>query len=166
MERKDDRMTRLRGRLAALAVTLAVPGAFVAALPTAGHAGEEETVISINGTICWESLPQSLQGTSVQEDNRPTVTVYLSAPSKEEVTVLLSTRDGTAVAPEDYLPIRDLVVYFRPGETKVLVPLDIRDDGIREPDEWFLVTIYKPSGGVIGTGTAQVIILDGSPPRQ
>jgi hypothetical protein len=78
--------------------------------------------------------------------------------------VLLSTADGTAIAPDDYTAIRDQVVTIPAGASRVEVPLAIRSDAVVEPDEWFSVTISKPSAGRIGKGTAFVVIQDGSPP--
>jgi hypothetical protein len=79
------------------------------------------------------------------------------------VTVLLTTQDGTAVAPHDYAAI-DAEVTVPAGELTAEVPIDLVADRIEEPEEWFLVTVSSPSVGGIGTGQALVTIVDGSPP--
>jgi hypothetical protein len=144
---------RLRRTLAAVAATIALPVATVVA-PAAAHA-DGGIVVSTDGTICWEK-----GGTG----NRPTVIVRLSEIAKDPVTVVLDTVNGTAVAPDDYVAISGLLVTVPAGASSVQVPLDIVADAVVEPDEWFFVSLSKPSVGQIGKNPATVIIKDGAPP--
>lgn len=146
-------------RLVVGAVTLSLPALAVFAAPAAalGCCGNPSGVIvNTDGTICWE------KGSTPAE--RPVVVVSMPTVAKDPVSVLLSTTDGTAVAPADYAAIKGLKVVIPAGVLRVEVPLDIRADGVTEPDEFFTVTISQPSTGQIGKGTAFVVIRDGSPP--
>lgn len=147
---------RLRRTLAAVAATIALPVATVVA-PAAAHAdgGPGGIVVSTDGTICWEKGGAG---------NRPTVIVRLSEIAKDPVTVVLDTVNGTAVAPDDYVAISGLLVTVPAGASSVQVPLDIVADAVVEPDEWFFVSLSKPSVGQIGKNPATVIIKDGAPP--
>ena len=147
---------RLRRTLAAVAATIALPVA-AAVAPTAAHAGGGPSgiVVHADGTICWEKGGRG---------NRPTVIVRLSEIAKDPVTVVLDTIDGTAVAPDDYAAIKSRLVTVPAGASSVQVPLDIVADGVVEPDEWFFVSLSKPSVGQIGKNPATVIIKDGAPP--
>jgi len=141
--------TRLRRVLAAAATAVALSGAVIA--PTAAHA-DGGPVITTNGTICWE------------KGGQPAVTVQLSEVAKDAVTVVVDTFDGTAIAPDDYTAIKSLLVTIPAGASSVQVPLTIAADGIVEPDEWFFVSLSKPSIGKIGKNPATVIIKDGTQP--
>lgn len=149
-------MTRLRRRLGVLAATVALPAALVLAVthPSLADGG---TTASVNGTICWEK-------TAGDPTQPPFITITLTVPSKYPVTVVLDSVDGTAVAPDDYLPLRGVTVTIPPNTTSVQVPIDIVADSVVEPDEHFKVTISKPVNAVIGQGSDAVIIKDGSPP--
>jgi hypothetical protein len=149
---------RLRRRLAVAAAAVALPAAAILLAPVASYGDDEPggPVFSTEGTICWEKGQTPTQ--------RPIVVVYLRDVTKDPVSVLLSTADGTAIAPDDYTAIRDQVVTIPAGASRVEVPLAIRSDAVVEPDEWFSVTLSKPSAGRIGKGSAVVVIQDGSPP--
>ena len=145
---------RLRRVLTAAAAVVALGGA-AAIAPTAAQAGggPSGVVVTADGTICWE-----------KGGGKPAVTVHLSEVAKDPVTVVVDTVDGTAVAPEDYAAIKGLVVTIPAGASSVQVPLAIVDDGVVEPDEWFFVSLSRPSVGQIGKNPATVIIKDGAPP--
>lgn len=165
-------MTRLRWRVGVLAAAVAMPTALLGPPPAAGRVccadrgDEDEVVVSINGTICWEQPPPDGKPTRrTAQTWPPTVTITLSRPVREAVTVILDTRDGTAVAPYDYEAIKGRKVTIPEGARGVEVPLGIRADDEVEKDEWFLVIISEPSIGRIGNGKAEVIIKDGAPPK-
>ncbi|MFK3983259.1 Calx-beta domain-containing protein [Micromonospora sp. NPDC050397] len=162
-------MTRPRWRIGRLAATVVFPTALLGLTPAASHAccdpADDRLLVSVNGTICWEQPPIDGAPATRARDGRAIVTVTLSQPVKEAVTVLFRTADGTAVAPEDYVAIRQQRVTIPAGAKGVEVPVEIRDDGLREPDEWFVVSISDPSTGTIGQGRAEVVIKDGAPPK-
>ena len=151
---------RLRRRIAAVAAALILPGSAVLLAPAIGHADEEPggLVFQTNSTIAWEKGGPGGQ--------RPLVVVRVSEVVKEPVTVVLDTADATATAPADYAAITGLVVTIPAGSASAEVPLDIVADAVTEPDEWFSVSLSKPSRGKIGKGTAIVLIKDGGPPAK
>ena len=84
-------------------------------------------------------------------------------------TVLLSTRNGTAVAgttgAADYEAVTDLLVTFGPGETSKDVPITLRGDFTIEPDETVRLTLGSPAGALLGgLSTAVLTILNDDQP--
>jgi len=147
-------MTTARRRAAAIA---AIAAAFTAAMALPGPVlADEEPVVSIDGTICYE----------VYKDDKPTFTARLSEKSEKDVVVVVHTEDGSAQSPKDYQGSDRLVVVIPAGQTRVEVPLEIVDDGEKEPDEYFLVVVDAAYGAVIGNDKAEIIIKDGAPPQQ
>jgi cyclophilin family peptidyl-prolyl cis-trans isomerase len=97
---------------------------------------------------------------SVTESNTQVLMeVRLSGPTTVPVTVELATADNTATAGADYDAL-NLVLQFNPGETIIIVGLNIRDDLLREPTETLLVNLSNPMGLTIADGQAVVAIVD------
>ncbi|KAI8797275.1 sodium/calcium exchanger 2, partial [Biomphalaria glabrata] len=63
-----------------------------------------------------------------------------------QVTIGVETLDGTAVAGEDYKPTKQLMI-FAAGESKKELYVDIVDDNVWEPDEFFYVKLFHPTPG-------------------
>ncbi|XP_077490195.1 sodium/calcium exchanger 3-like [Amblyomma americanum] len=61
-------------------------------------------------------------------------------------TCRVETIDGTALAGEDYMELRQMVL-FQPGETQRRVTVQIVDDNQWEPDETFFLRLSLPAGG-------------------
>ncbi|XP_075559788.1 sodium/calcium exchanger Calx-like [Dermacentor variabilis] len=91
-------------------------------------------------------------------------------------TVRVETIDGTALAGEDYMELRQMVM-FQPGETQRRVTVQVVDDNQWEPDETFFLGLSLPAAGD-GAGVAlgrksvmEITIIDddrewdGHPPR-
>lgn len=146
--------TRHLLRRSAAAATAVVAVAALAAA-TRNDDDPDPPEISIEGVIGWELPVDHLV---------PEVTITLSRPVDVPVTVWLMTFDGTATAPEDYTAIDELVT-VEAGEVSQGVPVEIHPDRLREPEEHFKAVISAPSQGRIRTGSAEVTILDGAPPR-
>lgn len=90
------------------------------------------------------------------------VTLSLSNPSTQTVTVNLSTSDLEARATEDYQPvIQDLI--FDPGTTEILVDIPILGDLIAEGNESFQVNLRQPINATLGRSDATLVILDNDP---
>lgn len=94
------------------------------------------------------------------------VTITLSRMLDAPATVVFATRDGTAQAPGDYVAVKPTTIVIPAKTLVVRVPVQVNADLIKEPDEYFVVTISKPSVGRIAKGgdTAYVIIQDGAGP--
>ena len=69
----------------------------------------------------------------------------------EWVSVKYSTRDGTAKANEDYIPIEgELVIY--PDSDFAVIAVEIIDDSEVEDNEYFYLDVFDPDGGVVYNG--------------
>lgn len=99
------------------------------------------------------------------DSNQASVNVTLSKAAPSEVTVELSTADGSAtLADSDYTQVTSQVVTFAAGETSKTVLVDITGDYNTEPNESFLVELANPTTGVlIDEGVGQVTITDDDP---
>jgi hypothetical protein len=95
---------------------------------------------------------------------RPPMLIMLSEPAPEDWSVLVTTSDGTALAPGDYLAVAERVL-IPAGGREVAVPIEVVADRVVEPAEWFAVTISEPSAGTIQTDRVEITICDGSPPH-
>ena len=146
---------RILRRSLAPAVTVIALGITTLIAPGAAHAGggPNGVVVGADGTICWEKGNQ-----------RAYVVVRLNQVLKDPFTVVVDTFDGTATAPADYTAISGLVVTIPSGSLSVQVPLQIVADDVTEPDEWFFVSLSKPSTGQTDKVPATVTIKDGAQP--
>ena len=81
-----------------------------------------------------------------------TFTVTLSVASEQAVTVNFATRDGTAVAGEDYQATAGTLT-FAPGETTKTITVAVHTDSIPEPTETFYITLSGDSANSLIVGT-------------
>ena len=139
-----------------IAVVVALAAAIIPPGSVFAEQEPQEPVVTIDGTICYEKY---------KENDPPFVPVRLSEKSEKDVVVVMHTEDGTADSPADYRGFEGLQIVIPAGQLQVLVPLDIVDDGQKEPDEYFVVVIDAAYGAVVGNDKAKVIIKDGAPPR-
>lgn len=81
----------------------------------------------------------------------------------EWVSVDYATRDGTAIAGSDYIPVSGTLVLY-PGENHAVIPVEIIGDNLPEPDETFYLDVFNAVGGSFGEGverlTAMRTIID------
>ncbi|MDE0023012.1 MAG: hypothetical protein OXP69_01225 [Spirochaetaceae bacterium] len=99
----------------------------------------------------------------VTEGDPAVFTVTLSLPSAVPITVVCSTRDGTATGGSDYVPMVETLT-FTPEVTVLSGPVTTLTDYLLEGEEEFDAVLSAPGGlpaGVsIGTSTATAILLD------
>ncbi|WP_116450011.1 putative Ig domain-containing protein [Blastococcus litoris] len=99
----------------------------------------------------------SIGDASVTEGDRlarlETFRITLSAPATGRVTVRWVTANGTATALSDYVPVGGTVT-FAPGQTTRTVAVPVLGDRRREATETYSVRLARPSGALIGDGTA------------
>ena len=89
-----------------------------------------------------------------------TVTLQLSGPSGEFVSVDFGTQDGTATfAGGDFHSTSGTIV-FQPGQTQRTLDLTIVGDQNQESDEFFTVELSSIEGATLGDGSARIEILD------
>ncbi|TSE33457.1 Calx-beta domain-containing protein [Tepidimonas charontis] len=77
------------------------------------------------------------------------------AHPEQMVSVDYATRDGTARAGQDYLPVTGTLRLY-PGETRAVIPVEIIGDTVAEEDETFYMDVFNPVGGSFGTGVAKL----------
>jgi hypothetical protein len=75
--------------------------------------------------------------------------VSLDRPSTSLVSVAYASVDETALAGADYRAASG-TLQFAPGETVKAVQVDIHDDGIAEPDEFFRLQLGATDGATLG----------------
>ena len=73
------------------------------------------------------------------------------ASPNQVLSVDYATRDGTALAGSDYLPVSGTLKLY-PGETQAVIPVEIIGDTTPEPDEVFYLDVTNPVGGSFGPG--------------
>ncbi len=153
--------------------TAVIVGGAVQYVPNAGFSGTDTfsyTVSDGNGgsdtatvTVSVGALPMlSIADVTVTEGNAANLTVSLSAPSGQTVTVQYATSDGGATAGADYTAASNTIT-FAPGVTTQTIAIATLDDTLDELAETFSVTLSAPGGATIGDGTAVVTIADNDP---
>lgn len=107
------------------------------------------------------SRPEQVQKTVV-EGHAGTVLVYFLLSLKGARTdpdrwlsVDFATRDGSAVAGEDYLAVRGTAVVY-PDEDHAVIPVEVLGDGVPEPLESFYLDVFNPVGAVFEGGAVQL----------
>jgi hypothetical protein len=147
----------------AFTLTLSGPtgGGVLGSHPTATVTITDATgTASLNVADLTTAEPASASGTAPA-----TVTVALSLPSGQPVTVQYATANGTATGGSscasgvDYQTASGTLT-FSPGDTTSTVAVAICGDAVDEPDETFTLALSSPTGGaVLGThATATVTI--------
>jgi hypothetical protein len=99
-------------------------------------------------TIVDDDLPALTHGggaTVSEAAGTVTLSLDLSQPSHNPVTVQWSTGDGTAVQPGDYTAVSAATATFPPGVTHQDLTVTIVDDTLVEPDEAFTVVLDPTS---------------------
>ncbi len=91
--------------------------------------------------------------------NAASVTVLLSAPVANTVTVDYSTADVLASDGVDYTGVTGTVT-FQPGQTSRQIQIPINGDALAEANENFVVNLTNAQNAVIGDSQGQVTILD------
>ena len=147
----------------------------IASMWLIGHGGEFWSTMSphllwngfaLTTIIVDNDRPQaSVSDVRVGEDaGNAILTISLSQASTEEVRVSYETRDGTAIAGQDY-GNQDNTVTFSPGETEKTISIPVNADHLVEPlPETFTVALKDPSEGLLNVhpvgGEATVTITD------
>ncbi|MEY3051426.1 MAG: hypothetical protein RLY31_1211 [Bacteroidota bacterium] len=112
-----------------------------------------------NGGDDMPVLPDiSLSGVSKFEgDSSPGTFEFkavLAKPGISTVQVDYTTRDGSAIAGEDYLPAAGTLV-FEPGVLERVIQVDVLADTLKEGDEEFDVLLSNPQGAQLLTASAR-----------
>ena len=104
----------------------------------------------------------SVTGATVSEggesiDFRVTLSSTVSPPSLQTVTVDYATRDGTAVAGEDYTAVRGTLT-LAPEGTEGVISVPLLDDGWAEDLETFRLVVTNPANAMLPDGQTSLTI--------
>jgi Calx-beta domain len=99
------------------------------------------------GGICWWPSDHCV------------IPVHLNTVARAPVSVSVRTVDGTAVAGEDYYPIKKDIVTIPTGADSVDVPVELLAGAA--PGEYFGVEIGDPTAGTVGVARGRVTIREG-----
>lgn len=91
-------------------------------------------------TFGFERLSYSV---SEGDNSVEVVVTKISGDSARDLSLVLSTRSGTAFSLEDFTPIDVRSVTFSPGQMKQTVSIVITDDDVLEGVEEFSVTLTQ-----------------------
>src|SRR6266540_2532568 len=141
----------MRGLLALLALSVGL----VAPLNSAAVPQEPPVHISIGDATVTEGSSGTVNAT---------FDVTLSQISSQTVTVDYATADGTATAPDDYLPAVGSLI-FSPGETTQQVTVLVNGDTVDEVNERFYVNLSNPVNATITDGEGYGNIVDDDGPE-
>ena len=124
---------------------------------------------SASGTIADNDVAALSAGSaSVTEGDKNTstvnVSITLSNPSSQTITVVVTTMAGSAAAGSDFVS-KTATVTFAPGATTATFAVSIVGDKVKESTETFTVVLSSPTGGATiasGTGTVTIVDNDGA----
>lgn len=92
------------------------------------------------------------------------LSVTLSAPSGQQVTVSYATSNGSATAGTDYSAANGTLT-FAPGETNKTITVALLDDNLDEPNETVNATLANPTNAALGApNPATLTLLDDDGP--
>ncbi len=132
--------------------------------PTGGATLGGASTATINITDDDAAPTISINDGRVSEGNvgdarHVSLSVRLSAPSVQTVTVQYSTADGTATAGQDYVA-KSGTFSILPGGTQISTDIEIKGDNDVEPDETFLGKLSGASNATIADDTGVLTILN------
>ena len=136
---------------------------FLAKLTNLQANGRNVTIADASGRGTIEdddSAPTiSVANATIDEaDGAAVIAVTLGAASGQPVTFFWSTKDGSAVASDDYTAFSDKAEVIPAGQTRLDVAVPINDDSLEEIAETFKLSLSGVSGAIVATGEAVVTI--------
>jgi hypothetical protein len=101
---------------------------------------------------------------TIAEDGRSlSITVILNKPGSSSITVNYATSNGSAFAPNDYLPNSGRLI-FAPGQISRTISLGVIDDAVDDPDnETVRLALSEPVNATLGLSNTVVTITDNDP---
>lgn len=125
-----------------------------------GLGAPRTTLVTIIDDDAASTLSVTDTAISVEEGiATASITVQRSGNSSSTASVDFSTRNGTAVAGEDYRATSG-TLNFAVGQTTQTLTIPILNDVFVEGDETFSVTLTNPNGGTLGNNITNITILD------
>jgi hypothetical protein len=96
-------------------------------------------------TTTTDTLDVKIRFNETDVNHRNNFKLEISEPLAIDASVSYTTRDGTAIAGQDYITTKDTAI-IRAGKTSVLIKVDIIADNIAESEESFELVISNPQG--------------------
>ena len=129
--------------------------------------GNNTVSVLINNTV-WPTPPPlvSIGDATFTEGNTGdmTFTIYLSAPSSQDITVHFETANGSATAGSDYTSASgDVTITGGFGLTSQTITVAVIDDLLNEDTEYFTVNLSNPTNAFIDVGQGTGAIVDNDP---
>lgn len=139
--------------------------------------GDESYFVDLSNAVGAEIRDGQGFGTILDDDEAPRVsvdspsavegyrdrtllfTLRLSEASGKPISVAYATADGSATAPDDYLPASGEVT-FDPGECARTIPVTIRGDRLKEPNERFFLDLVSATNATIAVARGAATIRD------
>jgi len=81
--------------------------------------------------------------------------LQIGSALSSDASVSFTTRDGTAIAGQDYIATSGTAT-IQAGETSTVIGVEIIGDTSSESNETFLLAITNPQGGVFPTGVTEI----------
>src|ERR1051326_5530219 len=112
------------------------------------------------GTIIDNDGPAiSINNVTVTEGNsgtaNATFSVSLSSASPQIITVDYATADGTAIAPDDYLPNSGTLTFPANSTAPQTITIAVNGDTLDEVNETFTVNLSNPTRATIANGRSE-----------
>ena len=127
-----------------------------------GQAGA--TIDAADFSFGAAALGVSIGDVTVAEGGVARFVLRLSALPETAVTVDWRTRDGTAVAGEDFTGVGQWqTVTFAPGQLHRVVEVQTSSDAVFEHEETFSVELGNPVGAVLDDGTGEASLQNSTP---
>ncbi len=110
------------------------------------------------GAYAFRLLDESAQPEILVNTTEALLTVSLSAPSTQQITVNYATADDSAtLAENDYRPASGLLLFF-PGQTSITLPIQVINGAPSEATEDFFVNLTNPTNATIADSQGMVTI--------
>ncbi len=90
------------------------------------------------------------------EDSTAYFLLELSGALAGIASVNYTTRDGSAIAGQDYVAVTGTAA-LQPGETHIAIAVELLDDNVAESDETFSLVVTDPVGGSFPGGPLELI---------
>ena len=117
------------------------------------------TIAANDGGVSLPTLAVNAATQTVSESvGTAIITVTLSTPVTQTVTVKYATKDGTAKAPADYTTISGTLT-FAPNQTSKTIAIPIVDDMLAEGAETLTLALSAPTNATLGTLTSTTITI-------
>ena len=112
---------------------------------------------ALTTTASSSAAPSTRQAVNMTPDESDAAwfLLELSTPLSTDAQVNYSTRDGTAIAGQDYEATTG-VARIEAGETHVAIQVNLIDDQITEGNETFSLVVTDPVGGTFGDGIVEL----------